>query len=135
MYPRLLLRAEGLAAFVAATAAYFVWLDGPLWLYLVLALAPDLAMLAYLAGPRLGSYGYNVAHTYVAPLALAGAGVWLGVPTAVLVALVWTAHIGADRLVGYGLKYPTGFRDSHMGRVGPARGAVAETDPLPAAAE
>lgn len=132
MYPRLLLRAEGLAAFVAATAAYFLWLDGPLWGYLALALAPDVAMLAYLAGPRAGSYAYNLAHTYAAPLALAGAALWLAVPAALLVALVWTAHIGADRLVGYGLKYPTAFGDTHLGRVGTA-GPAPEDVPAPVA--
>jgi hypothetical protein len=116
MNPRQILRAEGFAVFVAATAAYLLGLDGAMWLYLLLLFAPDLSMLAYLAGPRLGSYGYNLAHTYVAPLALAGLGLWLAVPTAVLVALVWAAHVGMDRSLGYGLKHATGFRDTHLGR-------------------
>lgn len=132
MNPRSLLRAEGLAAFVAATAAYFLWLDGPAWLFLLLALAPDLAMAASLAGPRIGSYGYNLAHTYVAPLAVAGVGLWLAAPAAVLVALVWAAHVGADRAVGYGLKYPSGFGDTHLGRVG--AGAIDEPTAEPSAA-
>lgn len=73
-------------------------------------------MLAYLAGPRVGSLGYNLVHTYTAPLALAGIGVRAGVELAILVAAVWAAHIGADRLLGYGLKYETGFRDTHLSR-------------------
>lgn len=117
MNPRLFLRIEGLAVFAAALGAY-VAVDGRLWLLLVLALAPDLAMLGYLAGPRVGSLVYNAAHAYVAPLALAGVAVLGAIPLATSVALVWVAHIGADRAVGYGLKYPTGFGDTHLGSKG-----------------
>jgi hypothetical protein len=128
--PGFLLRLEGVAVFAAATVAYY-FLGGPLWLYLALALAPDLAMLGYLAGPRLGSRVYNAAHTYVAPLALAGLAWWAAVPTALLVALVWAAHIGVDRAVGYGLKYQTGFKDTHLGRVGTDAVEAVRPDPEP----
>lgn len=113
MDPRTFLRLEGLTVLALALYGYFL-LDGPLWLLVVLALAPDLAMLGYLAGSRIGSLSYNVAHTYVFPVALGTAGFWLGVPIAVLIALVWAGHIGADRLVGYGLKYESGFKDTHL---------------------
>lgn len=117
MNPRQFLRLEGVAVFAAALGAY-VAVDGRLWLLLVLALAPDLAMLGYLAGPRVGSRVYNAVHTYVAPLALAGVGVLAAAPVLTSVALVWAAHIGADRALGYGLKYPTGFGDTHLGTKG-----------------
>ena len=113
MSPQRILRIEGLAVFLTALAVYFA-LDGPLWLLAVLALAPDLSMAGYLAGPALGSRIYNLFHTYTLPLALGGAGVWTGTTLAVLVAAVWTAHIGADRLVGYGLKYETDFKETHL---------------------
>jgi hypothetical protein len=113
MQPKTFLRIEGLTALVGALAVYLA-LDGPLWLLAVLALAPDLSMLAYLAGPRIGSLGYNLAHTYTVPLALAGVGVATDRHVALLVATVWVAHIGADRLVGYGLKYESGFKDTHL---------------------
>jgi hypothetical protein len=113
MEPRTFLRVEGLAALGLALGVYAT-LGGPLWLLLVLALAPDLSMLGYLAGPRVGSLVYNVVHTYTLPLALAGAGVWFSVDIAVLLAAIWTGHIGADRLFGYGLKFQSGFRDTHL---------------------
>lgn len=113
MDPKTVLRIEGLALFGATTAAYFA-LEAPLWLFLVLALAPDLSMLGYLAGPRIGSQLYNAFHTYTAPVALGAAGLVLGVPPLAWVALVWAAHIGVDRAVGYGLKYPTGFKHTHL---------------------
>jgi hypothetical protein len=114
--PRLLLHAEGAAVFLAATLLYFHG-DHPWWLYLVLALAPDLSMLGYLGGARVGAATYDAAHTYVVPAALAALGVVADWESAVAVGLIWSAHIGADRLLGYGLKYPTGFKHTHLQRV------------------
>jgi hypothetical protein len=41
-------------------------------------------------------------------------------PIAGSVALIWLAHIGFDRALGYGLKYKAGFGFTHLGRIGPA---------------
>jgi hypothetical protein len=114
--PRALLHAEGAAVFVAATVLYFHG-DHPWWLFLLLALAPDLSMVGYLAGARVGAAAYDAAHTYVVPVALAAVGVVGDVDALVAVALIWLAHIGVDRAVGYGLKYETGFKDTHLQRV------------------
>lgn len=113
MEPRHFLRVEGLAVLVIALGGYLA-LEGPLWLLAALALAPDLSMLSYLGGPRVGSLGYNVVHTYPLPLTLGAAGFWTGNQLAVLVALVWAGHIGTDRAFGYGLKFESGFRDTHL---------------------
>jgi hypothetical protein len=114
--PSVLLRLEGLAVFGAAVALYFH--AGYGWVLLVvLALAPDLSMAGYLAGPRIGAAAYDAVHTYVGPVALAAAGVVAGAELAVQLGLIWIAHIGADRLLGYGLKYPTEFKDTHLQRL------------------
>lgn len=113
---RTILRLEGAAVFIAATYA-FATLDGPWWLYVLLILAPDLGMLGYLVGPSIGARTYNVTHTYTLPLLLAGVGWWSTSSLAILVALVWSAHIGIDRAMGYGFKYPTGFKDTHLDRL------------------
>lgn len=113
MDPKTILRLEGAGLFAVATAAYFT-IGGPVWLFVALALAPDISMLAYLAGPHVGSSLYNAFHTYLAPVALGVAGVWLGVTPFSWVALIWAAHIGVDRVVGYGLKHPTGFKHTHL---------------------
>lgn len=117
MEPEHVLRIEGLAVLVAALAAY-VALDGSALLLVALALAPDLSMLGYLRGPVVGSTVYNVVHTYALPLALGGAGLWFDHTLATQVAAIWIGHIGADRAFGYGLKYRTGFSDTHLGRIG-----------------
>ena len=114
--PRILLHVEGVAVAAGATVLFF---DGghPWWLFLALALAPDVSMVGYAAGPRVGAAAYDAAHTYVLPAALAVVGVTAGAEHAVAVALVWLAHIGVDRALGYGLKYPTAFRNTHLQRV------------------
>jgi Domain of unknown function (DUF4260) len=114
--PRALLHAEGATVFAGATLLYFHG-DHPWWLYLVLALAPDLSMVAYLAGARAGAAAYDAVHTSAVPVGVAVAGVVADTRTLVAVALVWLAHIGADRALGYGLKYETGFKDTHLQRV------------------
>lgn len=111
--PGLLLRLEGLA--IAVLALCFGFTQGLSWLLLlVLFLAPDFAMLGYLAGNKIGSVVYNAAHTLVVPLALLGVGWWAGSDLTVSIACIWVAHIGIDRCVGYGLKYPSAFKHTHL---------------------
>lgn len=113
MKPRTFLRVEGLAALGIALGGY-VALDGLFWMLVVLALAPDLSMIGYLAGPKLGSLSYNIVHTYTLPLALGAFGFWTDARLALLVALIWVGHIGADRGFGYGLKFESGFKNTHL---------------------
>ena len=115
--PRILLHLEGAAVLGLATAAFFAF-SHPWWLFLLLLLAPDLSLLGYLAGPRAGAVAYDAVHVMLGPLALLGVGWWLGggasMAVAVAVALVWLAHIGMDRMVGYGLKYPDSDKRTHF---------------------
>ena len=114
--PGFLLRVEG--AVVLAAAVFLYSRNGGGWLlFALLILAPDLAALGYLAGARVGSVTYNVVHTYALPAALMLAA-WSSPSTFGLsLALIWFAHIGGDRLLGFGLKYPTEFKDTHLNRV------------------
>ena len=114
--PRLLLRAEGAALLVGAISLY-LHLDFNLLALALLALAPDVSIAGFLAGPRVGSVVYDAVHTTVGPIALGTVGVLADGDVAVQLSLIWLAHIGADRALGYGLKYPTAFRDSHLQRV------------------
>jgi hypothetical protein len=83
-------------------------------LFSLLFLAPDLSMVGYVANPRTGATVYNAVHTYIGPLLLAGFAVGTGQHTTFLLSLIWIAHIGFDRLLGVGLKYPTRFKDTHL---------------------
>ena len=114
--PRVLLRLEGLAVFIGAIAVYLDN-DYSVLALVLLFLAPDISFLGYLGGARTGAVAYNAVHTYVAPLALGIAGVVADADVPIQVALIWSAHIGIDRALGYGLKYPTAFGDTHFGRL------------------
>ena len=112
---RLLLRLEGLA--VAAVGAYLYARGGHSWgLFAALILVPDVSFAAYLAGAHVGAIGYNVVHSYVGPLLLGAVSLAAGWSPAV--AIIWAVHIGVDRLLGYGLKYPSAFRETHLGVIG-----------------
>ncbi len=115
---RILLRLEGLAALAVALAAYSQ--SGANWrLFAILFLVPDLSVLAYLAGKRAGAIAYNTAHSFILPLALLGASLF-GYPELEPYALIWIAHIGFDRALGFGLKYSSGFGHTHLGLLGRA---------------
>ncbi|VTU14236.1 hypothetical protein RA8CHR_00488 [Variovorax sp. RA8] len=115
---RILLRLEGLAVLAAAVAAY-VDLGASWGAFAMLFLLPDLSFLGYLAGSRVGASAYNMAHSYIGPVALLGLGLVGDMPAAVALGLIWSAHIGLDHALGYGLKYGSEFGVTHLGRVGP----------------
>jgi hypothetical protein len=114
------LRLEGLAAFGAGLALFGA--SGGNWLAVVpLLLVPDLSAAGYLAGPRIGAFTYNAAHTWIPGIAVTALGFWLGSSAIQLAGGILIAHVGMDRAVGYGLKLPGSFHDTHLGRIGRAR--------------
>jgi hypothetical protein len=114
--PRLLLRIEGVVLAAAATAVY-LHLDYSVLALIGLLVVVDLSLLGFLAGPRVGTLTYNLAHTVALPLLLGAIGVLSDGSIPVQVALAWLAHIGIDRALGFGLKYPSAFNDTHLQRV------------------
>jgi hypothetical protein len=115
--PQTLLRLEGLFVFALSVALYGRT-GGTWWLFAVLFLAPDLSFLAYIAGPRAGAATYNAVHTTAGPFTLVAAGIMGQSDLAVATGLIWLAHCGIDRALGYGLKYDAGFGFTHLGRIG-----------------
>ena len=114
--PKLLLHIEGVAVLFTACLLYQQAHGSWLWFALLL-LVPDFSMLGYLANLRLGSALYNLFHTYTLPLLLLST-VWLtGHASYAWLAFIWLAHIGMDRILGYGLKYDTSFKDTHLQHV------------------
>jgi Domain of unknown function (DUF4260) len=110
-------RLEGLALLAASITVYAI--IGPNWiLFVLLLLAPDLAMIGYLNGPKMGAIAYNIAHLKILPLALGIIGLITSNTLEIQLALIWFAHIGLDRSLGYGLKLETGFTDTTFGRIG-----------------
>lgn len=106
------------AAAAAALLLLYLFSDGPWLLFAVLVLAPDLAMLGYLLGPRIGAASYNAAHMLVGPALAAVVGIGTANEALTWIAIIWLFHVAIDRALGYGLKLSTGFRDTHLGRIG-----------------
>jgi hypothetical protein len=128
--PRAWLRAEGVLALAVAVALY-ASLGGSWILFAVLFLAPDTSFGGYLAGPRAGAAIYNAAHSHAGPLAATLILLLLDQP--VTLPLIWFAHIGFDRALGYGLKYPSAFQDTHLGRIGKPAGTPLRKPAIPRA--
>lgn len=115
--PNALLRLEGFGIVVLALALYwqqyFNWM-----LFWSTILLPDLAFLGYLLNSRVGAFTYNIAHSNLLPCALALVSFAVNNTLALELSLIWFIHIGVDRLFGYGLKYPEGFKITHLGVIG-----------------
>lgn len=114
---RQILRLEALAVLISASAAYFV-LGGEVWVFALAFFVPDLAMLAYAVGSKLGAWAYNIAHSYVVAALIGAVGVLTGADFLWHIALIQAAHAGFDRGLGYGLKYTSGFAHTHLGSIG-----------------
>lgn len=114
---RIMLRLEGLTLLLGMVLLYDIW-GGSWWVFAILFLAPDLSFIAYLSDAKTGAIVYNAVHSYMAPVAMLTAGFALGAPLTLSLAMIWLAHIGMDRALGYGLKYQSGFGFTHLGRLG-----------------
>lgn len=112
----LVIQSESLALLIAIVALYASG-EGSWWLFAALFFVPDVGMLGYLRNEQIGAWGYNLVHTYSSPLVLLGLSLLLAVPIMTHIGLIWMAHIALDRTLGYGLKYRTGFKDTHLQRV------------------
>ena len=111
-----LLHAEGLGLLLIALVGY-AWQGFHWWQFGLALFVPDLVMIGYLWGPKVGSICYNFGHFTLWPLSLLALGVLNNWQLGLQIGLIWLAHLGLDRMLGYGLKYPTQFKDTHLGRV------------------
>jgi len=117
--PRIWLRIEGAAALLGAVGLYLQLGGQILWLAPLL-LAVDASMAGYLAGPRVGAFVYNLFHNWAIGVVVLAIAWWLDSAPVALIGAILLAHVGMDRAAGYGLKYPTSFGDTHLGRIGRA---------------
>ena len=111
--PKVLLRIEA-GLDLVLSLIFYQYLHANWILFVVLLLAPDLAILGYIGGTRIGTICYNLIHTFAGPFLLIGYSCLTGSMWLLPYALIWTSHIGLDRMLGFGLKYPTEFRDTHL---------------------
>ena len=114
---KIILRAEGVFVFLASLIYYQEVTPHQWGLFFLLFLAPDIGILGYLAGNKVGATLYNMTHSYAAPLLLLGICFLTSRTEWNFISVIWTAHIGFDRALGFGLKYPDGFKHTHLGYI------------------
>jgi len=114
--PGILLRIEGFAV-LAGSVVLYAGLHVGWLLFAILFLAPDLSIIGYLGGAKIGASVYNLVHTLAGPLLLIAFAMLTAHFILVPYGLIWIGHIGMDRMLGFGLKYPTNFKDTHLQRV------------------
>ncbi|PWJ60274.1 uncharacterized protein DUF4260 [Dyadobacter jejuensis] len=96
----------------------FSKLEFPWWYFPAFLLLPDLSMLGYLGGNRIGAGVYNFFHHKALAVAIGAVGMYMSMPLLMLAGIILYAHSAMDRGLGYGLKYSTGFQDTHLGKIG-----------------
>ena len=112
-----MIRFEELGLFLFSIYLYSS-LPFPWWYFPLLLFAPDLSMAGYAAGPRLGAIIYNIIHHRALALLLYVVGLLGAVPILSLAGIILFAHSSLDRALGYGLKFPDAFTNTHLGRTG-----------------
>lgn len=100
----------------------FSLLDYAWWWFLVLILTPDIGMLGYLFGDKIGAFSYNIFHHKGLAILVYLFGVFLVVPLCQLIGVILFSHAAMDRVFGYGLKYDKGFKYTHLGEIGKGNG-------------
>ncbi|MBN8208135.1 DUF4260 domain-containing protein [Bacillus sp. NTK071] len=108
-----ILHIEGLIVLLVSVY-FYAHLDASWWLFFLCLLVPDISMLGYIFNNATGSIIYNIGHTYIIPLLLVILSLILKQDLMMILSLIWIAHIGMDRTIGYGLKYPNNFKDTHL---------------------
>lgn len=97
---------------------FFSLLDYRWWWFLVLILAPDFSMIGYVFGNKIGAISYNVFHHKGIAIIVYLLGVYYQQQEMQLTGVILFSHSSLDRLLGYGLKYETGFKSTHLGIIG-----------------
>lgn len=108
-------------AAITAASIYFLSqhnLGLSFWVWLLLFFTPDVSMLGYLAGPRVGAWTYNIFHHRAVALALCALGFVIESEIWISIGLLLFAHASFDRMLGYGLKYSDGFAYTSLGLIG-----------------
>lgn len=111
-----ILHIEGLAVLIASLYFYYLT-NGIWWLFALLLLTPDISMIGYVKGKRFGAVIYNIVHNYILSIGIILAGIILDIQLFIHLGLILSAHVGMDRMLGFGLKYKTHFKDTHLQRL------------------
>lgn len=117
-YVAWILRVEGLTIFIAMLLCYQNILDNSWKTFFILFFIPDISLLGYLISKKVGSILYNLMHSYIPPLIIGTIFWYYSINNLNYIIVIWIAHIGFDRALGFGLKYAEGFNYTHLKKIG-----------------
>ncbi|GMA69839.1 hypothetical protein GCM10025879_10850 [Leuconostoc litchii] len=109
-----IIRLEYLLQLIVISYIYFFIIDSSIPLFLLLIFVPDISMLGYIGGNKIGARIYNIFHTLIIPTLLLLINYLSYSILLTQVVLIWYAHIFIDRILGYGLKLDSGFKLTHL---------------------
>lgn len=112
-----ILKIEELAIFLGGIFA-FSFLSFEWWWFPVLLFLPDISMIGYLFGNRIGAIVYNIFHHKGIAVFVGIAGLLVNHETLQLIGIILFSHASLDRMLGYGMKYERGFKFTHLGEIG-----------------
>lgn len=108
---------ENLGLFVLSIYLFSL-LDYSWWWFPALLLLPDASMISYAFGNKVGAIFYNIFHHQGIAVMVYLSGIYLDNEVLQLIGIIFFAHSVMDRFFGYGLKYFSGFKDTHLGKMG-----------------
>jgi len=105
-------------AFLILGVFAFVHTEFSWWWFVGLFFAPDISMLGYTVNNKVGAFYYNLFHHLGIAIVIYLAGTFLTFPYLQMIGAILFAHSAFDRVLGYGLKYPDSFQNTHLGKIG-----------------
>lgn len=112
----LIIRTEGLTAFLASLY-FYNYFAGSWLLFIALFFAPDISLFGYLRDNKTGSVIYNSVHNYILAFVVIMSGIVMVNSNLTSIGLILSAHVGMDRFLGFGLKYPAGIKNTHIQKI------------------
>jgi len=100
-----LLKIEELAQ-VLLSVYLFSLLPFAWWVFPVFFFAPDVSLIGYVVGARIGAIGYDLVHHKAIAIGAYVVGGMFGIPLLSLIGVLLLGHASLDRVLGYGLVDP-----------------------------
>jgi len=85
------------------------------WYYLLLPFGPDISMIGYAGGNKMGAFMYNLFHHKGIAIFIFVLGWLMHNDNVQIAGIILFGHSSIDRVLGYGLKLKEGFRYTHLG--------------------
>lgn len=112
-----ILKIEELGMFILGVFL-FSQLNYSWWWFLLLILTPDIGILGYVINAKIGAFIYNLCHHKAIAVLVYLLAIYFEFEPMKLIGIILFSHASFDRIFGYGLKFTSSFKDTHLGKIG-----------------